>query len=158
MGGVASGWARQPSSWKCGLPRVGIFTPLVQQCPIKLTKNQNSFSPIFLPDPMIMKKASAEAGLSLRFYWSGRSDSNTRPLAPHASTLPGCATPRRGRNYIRGFAIFASFSIPWPTFALACPKPIVQCATRILPTVPSAQTNAGQNSNPVPFSVNNCLL
>ncbi len=27
-------------------------------------------------------------------YWSGRCDSNTRPLAPHASTLPGCATPR----------------------------------------------------------------
>src|SRR5690606_10693672 len=27
-------------------------------------------------------------------FWSGRSDSNTRPLAPHASALPGCATPR----------------------------------------------------------------
>src|SRR5690554_7109245 len=27
--------------------------------------------------------------------WSGRSDSNTRPLAPHASALPGCATPRQ---------------------------------------------------------------
>jgi hypothetical protein len=35
-------------------------------------------------------------------HWSGRSDSNTRPLAPHASTLPGCATPRRGANYSRG--------------------------------------------------------
>ena len=32
--------------------------------------------------------------------WSGRSDSNTRPLAPHASTLPGCATPRRIKDYI----------------------------------------------------------
>jgi hypothetical protein len=30
--------------------------------------------------------------------WSGRQDSNLRPLAPHASALPGCATPRpRGR-------------------------------------------------------------
>jgi hypothetical protein len=28
------------------------------------------------------------------FYWSGRWDSNSRPLAPHASALPGCATPR----------------------------------------------------------------
>jgi hypothetical protein len=26
--------------------------------------------------------------------WSGRRDSNSRPLAPHASALPGCATPR----------------------------------------------------------------
>ena len=27
-------------------------------------------------------------------FWSGREDLNLRPLAPHASTLPGCATPR----------------------------------------------------------------
>ena len=26
--------------------------------------------------------------------WSGRKDLNLRPLAPHASALPGCATPR----------------------------------------------------------------
>src|ERR1700721_596097 len=26
--------------------------------------------------------------------WSGRQDSNLRPLAPHARALPGCATPR----------------------------------------------------------------
>jgi hypothetical protein len=30
--------------------------------------------------------------------WSGRQDSNLRPLAPHASALPGCATPR-GRSF-----------------------------------------------------------
>src|ERR1700723_4253561 len=29
-----------------------------------------------------------------RVNWSGRQDSNLRPLAPHASALPGCATPR----------------------------------------------------------------
>ena len=28
------------------------------------------------------------------FTWSRRLDSNQRPLAPHASTLPGCATSR----------------------------------------------------------------
>src|SRR5215471_15323652 len=28
--------------------------------------------------------------------WSGRRDSNSRPPAPHAGTLPGCATPRGG--------------------------------------------------------------
>ena len=33
------------------------------------------------------------------YLWSGRRDSNSRPLAPHASALPGCATPRRSRNY-----------------------------------------------------------
>ena len=26
--------------------------------------------------------------------WSGRRDSNSRPLQPHCSALPGCATPR----------------------------------------------------------------
>ena len=34
--------------------------------------------------------------------WSGRSDSNRRPLEPHSSALPGCATPRR-----------ANYSIPY---------------------------------------------
>ena len=28
------------------------------------------------------------------FYWSGRHDSNVRPLPPHGSALPNCATPR----------------------------------------------------------------
>ena len=27
-------------------------------------------------------------------FWSGRQDLNLRPLAPYASGLPGCATPR----------------------------------------------------------------
>src|SRR5512136_3059874 len=27
-------------------------------------------------------------------YWSGREDLNLRPLEPHSSALPGCATPR----------------------------------------------------------------
>src|SRR6516164_11700739 len=27
-------------------------------------------------------------------FWSGWRDSNSRPLAPHASALPGCATSR----------------------------------------------------------------
>ena len=31
--------------------------------------------------------------------WSGRRDSNSRPLAPHASALPGCATPRQAAHY-----------------------------------------------------------
>src|SRR5512136_1474863 len=33
--------------------------------------------------------------------WSGRRDSNSRPPAPHAGTLPGCATPRSAKVYQR---------------------------------------------------------
>ena len=32
--------------------------------------------------------------INRKLDWSGREDLNLRPLAPHASTLPGCATPR----------------------------------------------------------------
>src|SRR4030081_1839428 len=37
----------------------------------------------------------------INFYtikWSGRQDLNLRPLAPQASALPGCATPRFHRG------------------------------------------------------------
>src|SRR5574337_684755 len=50
------------------------------------------------------KKPTPKGWLSACFYWSGRRDSNSRPLAPHASALPGCATPRRGVDYRRGVA------------------------------------------------------
>ena len=36
-----------------------------------------------------------------KFDWSGRRDLNSGPLAPHASTLPGCATPRTDATYGR---------------------------------------------------------
>ena len=42
----------------------------------------------------LSSKKAADAAFS-RFTWSGREDSNLRPPAPHAGTLPGCATPRR---------------------------------------------------------------
>ena len=31
--------------------------------------------------------------------WSGRRDSNSRPLVPETSALPNCATPRLGVTY-----------------------------------------------------------
>ena len=39
---------------------------------------------------------------------SGRQDSNLRPLAPHASALPGCATSRtnEGAAKVRLLTIF----------------------------------------------------
>src|ERR1019366_6272089 len=37
--------------------------------------------------------------------WSGRRDSNSRPSAPKADALPGCATPRLFSLYLeRGFS------------------------------------------------------
>lgn len=53
---------------------------------------------------LAMKKAGCSCEQpAFREFWSGRSDSNTRPLAPHASTLPDCATPRQT------YSITASF-------------------------------------------------
>ena len=40
-----------------------------------------------------MKEKNASRG-SETFAVSGRLDSNQRPLAPHTSALPGCATSR----------------------------------------------------------------
>ena len=39
------------------------------------------------------EKARLEAGGGY-VLWSGREDSNLRPLEPHSSALPDCATPR----------------------------------------------------------------
>ena len=48
-----------------------------------------------LADRWCPKKNGLAASLLTRcLCWSGRRDSNSRPLAPHASALPGCATPR----------------------------------------------------------------
>src|SRR5437868_14886185 len=38
--------------------------------------------------------SSRDRSVALHSIWSGRADLNGRPLAPQASTLPGCATPR----------------------------------------------------------------
>ena len=41
-----------------------------------------------------LKKKGFQFPESLVLNWSGWRDSNSRPLAPHASALPGCATSR----------------------------------------------------------------
>src|SRR5581483_3381077 len=41
-----------------------------------------------------------------RVKWSGRLDLNQRPLAPHASALPGCATPRTAQILRRALTWF----------------------------------------------------
>jgi uncharacterized protein YcfJ len=47
------------------------------------------------------QKAQSEDWAFCLILWSGRRDSNSRPLAPHASALPGCATPRQANDYTR---------------------------------------------------------
>ena len=45
------------------------------------------------------RKRGSQHLLLIPCVWSGRRDSNSRPPAPHASALPGCATPRRAAHY-----------------------------------------------------------
>src|SRR2546423_14748270 len=43
-------------------------------------------------------QAQSESCGQMMSEWSGREDSNLRPLGPKPSALPGCATPRRRRR------------------------------------------------------------
>ena len=47
-----------------------------------------------LQNKCFKKKGLQSKTVNPLFHWSERWDSNSRPLAPHASALPGCATPR----------------------------------------------------------------
>ena len=77
-------------------------------------------------------------------YWSGREDSNFRPLAPHASTLPGCATPRLSAKYIRGPAVFTNSGIDGATFGFG-----LACTFIWLPSLPAwhASITLGSDGN-----------
>lgn len=66
-----------------------------------IRKRLNHHSPIPCKSPAHEKAQPEKAGLDHCRIWSGRSDSNTRPLAPHASALPDCATPRLGVKLFR---------------------------------------------------------
>ena len=54
-----------------------------------------------LPDVITFSLANPKEKVTKRKDWSGREDSNLRPLAPHASALPGCATSRLGDEPLR---------------------------------------------------------
>ena len=76
-------------------------------------------------------------------YWSGRGDSNSRPPAPKAGALPGCATPRQCHssdhspetNYTntvpdtRGAASLAPAKMPHTAMSESAPTGI-QCHAR----------------------------
>ena len=62
----------------------------------EITKNQTSKT------IRTTKKPAQRAGFAKRSeFQSGRQDSNLRPLAPHASALPGCATSRKPTGRMR---------------------------------------------------------
>ena len=45
--------------------------------------------------PLPKRRSAGLGGPALRKSWSGRQDSNLRPLDPQSSALPDCATPRQ---------------------------------------------------------------
>ena len=49
-------------------------------------------------EPLGQDKKGKNIFLKDKKTWSGRADLNGRPLAPQASALPGCATPRHHPN------------------------------------------------------------
>ena len=51
------------------------------------------------------KKGTFEFLRKSHFYWSGRRDLNSRPLAPQANALPDCATSRK-TNVRLGFGVW----------------------------------------------------
>ncbi len=57
------------------------------------------------------KRQQKSPSLQMSFFvlWSGWRDSNSRPLAPHASALPGCATPRIREELYRSVPEKANF-------------------------------------------------
>ena len=66
---------------------------------VMLAKNLNELAQsfddrIFNNASLKQKRPKAKSFKSLIFYWSGQQDSNLRPHAPQACTLPGCAMPR----------------------------------------------------------------
>ncbi len=72
-------------------------------CSCLLIRKEAESPQPYLPckSPAHEKAQPEKAGLDHWRIWSGRSDSNTRPLAPHASALPDCATPRLGVKLFR---------------------------------------------------------
>ena len=76
------------------------FGPLEERAPapvVPLRKN-GTFATNLLPAAPFPKDEAPDRPDSVRkiggLFESGRLDSNQRPLAPQASALPGCATPR----------------------------------------------------------------
>ena len=65
------------TSWPWGLDLDGAVDPRIQ----RITSN-------------ILDRFVGKTNQTTIEIWSGRRDLNSRPPAPHAGTLPGCATPR----------------------------------------------------------------
>jgi hypothetical protein len=58
------------------------------------TRKRGSFVRPRKPGSNANRKSPRNLSITRALIWSGREDLNLRPPAPHAGTLPGCATPR----------------------------------------------------------------
>ena len=67
---------------------LGFLVTVVKLGPTLTRSCSNELSPA--------RKARIRARVKPAEIWSGRRDLNSRPLAPQASALPGCATSRHG--------------------------------------------------------------
>src|SRR5205823_9322672 len=80
------------------------FGPLAERAPAPVVplRKTTTFATNLLPAAQNPKaEAPDRAGKASKIrglQWSGRLDLNQRPLAPQASALPGCATPRKRRG------------------------------------------------------------
>src|SRR5437016_8098440 len=80
------------------------FGPLEERAPAPVVplKKQGTFAANLLPAAQNPKAEAPDrpgkSGKIRGLQWSGRLDLNQRPLAPQASALPGCATPRHGSS------------------------------------------------------------
>jgi len=78
------------------------FGPLAERAPAPVVplKKQGTFAANLLPAALSPKPEAPDRpenfGKIRGLQESGRLDLNQRPLAPQASALPGCATPRHG--------------------------------------------------------------
>ena len=75
--------------------------------------------------------------------WSGRADLNGRPLAPQASALPGCATPRHDQNLSHFWPLCNTHPYAeWESISrrIACKSPRTRWVSSLrLPCLPPAR-------------------
>ena len=98
--------------------------PLIRTTPLRKCTTSSRGSPefcggIFPIFTLVKHSGQFNDWPEFLILWSGRRDSNSRPLAPHASALPSCATPRREKGAIvqKLLGTFQKNLVP-------CPKPV----------------------------------
>ena len=88
---VSGSSARRPTSTRIPVGRWGSPQPSVQEA----RRRKKATRPRAIPTMALLRGARIAERARSRGAWSGRLDSNQRPLRPERSALPNCATPRR---------------------------------------------------------------